>query len=454
MAVGNNNGTYVPAHLRAAVEAPGFEEAARALRWDAPQAVRSQPDERSIREREERAQAQKTIENGLSSIRMALANPNLSDAQRAELSHQQSQLEGLQTQLTTGARSVDVAHVSAVASQVSSSVSAMVASVGMGASGSVQMAQIAAQAGVSVDYARSFGGHVVTNNMTPQQARETVFRGFDHTQRTMDTNNRTIVANGGQLAGTEEERARWTREEAEARQNQDLAQLQRVQQERLAAERRQLNEDQSAGLPSAVLNARRNNIQTLERRLDQIGRAQEVELNRQVADGRITPEQRNTQMRDLRERQAREVQEIGRTGNTALINQRIERANDGQHRLFARSETDATTNRINASMSFAVDSTSTASLAAALAGEVARGDERPGVSPAAPITSTAIQPEAATPTGAASAQQVASTDQAREAARPLAQNQSQSSEATQGQTQTPRTQTATNTQNTPATSRA
>lgn len=133
MAVGNNNGTYVPAHLRAAVEAPGFEEAARALRWDAPQAaVRPQPNERSSREREERVQAQKTIENGLSSIRMALANPNLSDAQRAELSQQQSQLEGLQTQLTTGARSVDVAHVSAVAAQVSSSVSATVASVGMG----------------------------------------------------------------------------------------------------------------------------------------------------------------------------------------------------------------------------------------------------------------------------------------------------------------------------------
>ncbi len=143
MAVGDNNGTtYVPADLRAAVESPGFAEAARKLAWNAPQPRTPQNDNRAEKE-DTREQAKKTIENGLATIRDALLNPNLTEAQRAELVGKQTQLEGLQVQMANGMGGVSPQQAAAVAAQVSQAAAATIASVG-GVAGNVTYQQLQA----------------------------------------------------------------------------------------------------------------------------------------------------------------------------------------------------------------------------------------------------------------------------------------------------------------------
>lgn len=421
MAVGNNNGTYsVPEGLRGAVQAPGFAYVMQGVQnWNAPR--REELD----REREQRTEAKRTIESGLNTIRVALASPNLSDAERSKLLTEQMNLEGLQTQLSTGFGGVNVQGILATATAAATSASTMASGIAAGGYSSAQMAQIAAQAGVSTEYARAFGGHVVTSNMTAEQARETVFRGFEYSQRTIDHNNQRIVAAGGQLAGTEEERARWAREEAEARQNKDTGQLERVQRERLAAEQRALEDARAAGQPQAVIDGHKSNIQTYERRLEQIAKQQQIELNQKVERGEITPQEAKEQQRRFQDNIAQDVKREVAVGDTAALNASIEQANDVLHH---RKETQAGQ---YVKTKIAANATATQMATALSFSIVSTVDE----------ATFAFADEETVPVKKME-QQTAALDKAKEAAKPLAKNGAQATEATQGQTEAPRTQTA------------
>lgn len=131
MVASNGSGADYQARLQQAAAQAGD---LRGFAFVAPQ-VKWNPE--PAKEREQRKQAEKTIENSLSNINSALISPNLSESQRNELMNQKSQLEGLQTQLQNGAASLgsqSFAAIASQASQIAGSVAGTVATVSAGGS--------------------------------------------------------------------------------------------------------------------------------------------------------------------------------------------------------------------------------------------------------------------------------------------------------------------------------
>jgi hypothetical protein len=110
--------------------APGFALPKNIAHWNAPRNAQKSPANSNKDDSE--ALAKKMIDTSLSQILQALANPSLTEEQRASLMAQQSQLEGLRAQMSLGASGVNVQQILSTALAASATVASTVASVGMG----------------------------------------------------------------------------------------------------------------------------------------------------------------------------------------------------------------------------------------------------------------------------------------------------------------------------------
>jgi hypothetical protein len=111
--------------------APGFALPKNIAQWNAPRNVHKSPANSNRDDSE--ALAKKMIDTSLNQIVQALANPSLTEEQRASLMAQQSQLEGLRAQMSLGASGVNVQQILSTALAASATVASTVASVGSGA---------------------------------------------------------------------------------------------------------------------------------------------------------------------------------------------------------------------------------------------------------------------------------------------------------------------------------
>lgn len=476
---GNNGGRFVlPEGLHDTVRAAGMSFVnPNAVAWNAPA-----PDARQ-REREERQEAQKVIEKSLGTVRAALANPNLSDAQRSELVQQQTQLEGLQTQLATGARSVDVAQVSAIATQVSSNVSATVASVSAGgmSGGTVGAMQIqSSQQMVQLQQ------NLYQNDSIYRAQTDRVMGEAAEGRRQVDALGRTTQSLERRLGidTTESDRRL-----ADIRKQRDAAtdplgklrgdaaeagEIDRRAQEALAEAKRQ-----GTGVAEAEENARKT--ADAKRLADERLRKQQQNTEQAIGrDQSLTPEQRERSLREVRQgnsEQRAETRAIGkaevtqaaadiredtarfaqREADTRLLQlQRVTEQAISQNPNLTpeqRAERLREVRQVNVQRDDRIQPTAARG---ALGNDVAtvhrdarsrtvlaesRQNFTVGERDEDEISSTSktdVVSLQSTPT----VQQVASTEQAREAAKPLAENKSEATEAKPENTQTPRTQVA------------
>ncbi len=489
MAVGNGKGTFgVPEGLRGVVDAPGFAFVAHGIaQWNAPGSARepAAPSERD-RARDERKQAEQTIEKSLDTIRAALVNPNLTDAQRNELVNQQAQLEGLKTQLSNGAAG-SVQQAVSTAQHIAGSVMATVASAsGASISSVLRNGGYIGSDGVVYNAGGSY--NALANAPAFHSALADVRNGGAFTNPTLVAAHRQFYSTDSQYRATidrviqrSDDRVQQSRSDAQdldataqrlGIQNKELedaaAKAQREYdreraanpnsprvlqlEEQMHAARQSLNTfraDQArsqgndadaakfsagAGRNGSNRDNARTDVDAATQALGDAHRRQERAQERQLQPN-ITPERRAGEADALRVGNRDQMRENRRIGDALVINNSTVIQSHVADRMEAASTLPRGGAQVGAASVFRVTENAPASLAAAEEAETRQAD---AAQPVAPTT----------------AQQVAETDKAKEAAKPLAQNNSQSAEAKPGQTEAPRTQTAAANTQTPTTGRA
>lgn len=203
MVASNNSGGFRPtADVRRALADAGFAFRAPEISWNAPANHSTQArNETAQREAEERQKAQEAIENNVTNIRSALANPNIDQATRAKLEADLGKLEGLRTQLDGGRATA--AQVSASVASITSSVSATVSSVSAG--GAASFAAISnMSAGQFAALEQRYGFQSMSAARTPEEAQSILRNNFAKVSATVDANAAYWRSKGINL-GTQEE---------------------------------------------------------------------------------------------------------------------------------------------------------------------------------------------------------------------------------------------------------